>query len=428
MTDHADDRRQMRLLAVILTVLWAVTAVVIATAYRPGGPIDVLVALACFVPVAVADLGVIRPARRLSRAHRTALVWVWILAVLFVLPVIYGVATTITRDGPRGLLPSPEAAYAGVIALYAMSYYSVVGLVHHRLRARPLQRRASLMAAFVAAGLTIVCGLAFMFVAVANDQDLRSESRAGSRFGPTDPDLVPPLCDEPLDLGDDAVITIEAVSRVDTIERGSAVLEGQRGGLDESWGGSWAGPDGSGQQAYLRAGALAWINDLDDDAQAPGTSWNEADPDPFGLLDSRSLTMDGPPHAVVAVPRGSIVVEDLGLEHVEGARARHCRTFIDGSTALDSFLPLRWLLSSSSTMDSSAWRGDLDWWVFADGELGLAAVGISGPRGETGWDSDGVVAELEARLTAVDRDVPVDISMPVSPVQRPSDAIESEAP
>ena len=38
----------------------------------------------CRSLVAVADLGVIRPARRLTRRHRTALVWVWIGAVVFV--------------------------------------------------------------------------------------------------------------------------------------------------------------------------------------------------------------------------------------------------------------------------------------------------------------------------------------------------------
>ena len=431
MTKHADDRRQMRLLAVILTVLWAITAVVIATAYRPGGPIDVLVALACFVPVAIADLGVIRPAKRLSRLHRTALVWVWIAAVLFVIPVIYGIATTITRDGPQGLLPSAEAAYAGAIALYAMSYFSVVGLVHHRLHARPLQRHASLITAVVAAGLTVVSGLAFVFVAVANERDLRSEAGSTSRFGPTDPELLPPFCDEGIALGSDALITIEATSSVDTIERGRAVLEGRRGGLDESWGGSWDGSDGSGQQAYLRAGARAWINDLSDDPQAPGTSWSASAPNAFGLLGDRSLTMDGPPHSVADAPRGTIVAEDLGLEHIEGARARHCRTFIDGPTALDTFLPLRWLLTDSSTIDSGAfhrWRGELDWWVFSDGELGLATVEISGPRGETGWDSDGVLAELEARLQAVDREESIDISAPGSSAPRPSDAIESEAP
>ena len=66
----------MRLLAVILTVLWAVTAIAVAVAYRPGGPVDVLVALACFVPVVIADSGIVWPATGLSRGHRTLLAWV----------------------------------------------------------------------------------------------------------------------------------------------------------------------------------------------------------------------------------------------------------------------------------------------------------------------------------------------------------------
>ncbi len=430
MTKHVRDRRQMRLLAVILTVLWAVTAVVIATAYRPGGPIDVFVALACFVPVAIADLGVIRPARKLSRPHRIALIWVWIIAVLFVIPVIYGIATTVTKDGPQGLLPSAEAAYAGAIALFAMSYFSTVGFVHQRLHARALERRAGLTTAVVAAGLTVVSGLAFVFVAVVNDHELRSETGSSSRFGPTDPQLLPPFCDEGVALGPNADITIEATSSVDTVERGSAVLAGQRGGRDESWGGSWDGPDGSGQQAYLRSGGLAWINDSSDDVQAPGTSWDETVPNPFGLLEDLDLTMDGPPHAVADAPRGTIVAEDLGIEHIEGARARHCRTLIDGSTALDTFLPLRWLLVDGSMVDGAAfhsWRGELDWWVFGDGQLGLASVEVSGPRGDTSWDDDGVRAVLEARLEAVERDVPFDVAAPVSSTPRPT-AIESEAP
>ena len=162
------------------------TAIAIATAYRPGGPIDVLVALACFVPVAIADVGVVRPAKRLTRRHRTALVWVWLGAVVFVLPVIYGIASTVTPDGPQRLLPSREAAYAGAIALYLMSYFSVVGLVHHRLGARPLQRRASLVSAGIAAVLTVVAGTAFLFVALANERESRDEVAALdiSRFGP----------------------------------------------------------------------------------------------------------------------------------------------------------------------------------------------------------------------------------------------------
>ena len=431
MTKHAADRRLMRLLAASLTVLWAVTAIVIATAYRPGGPVDIVVAIACFVPVVIADAGVVWPAKGLSRAHRTVLVWVWIVAMLFTIPVLYGIASTLADDGPRGLVPSVEAAYGGAIALLATSFFSIVGLVHRRRRVRPLERRASLVSIGAAALLAVLAGLAFVFVAVVNDRDLRRELPSSSRFGPTDPDLEPPFCDESVALGANAHIVIEAKSSLDNADRGRARLEGQRGGQDESWGGSWDGPDGSGQQAYLRVGPLAWLNDHSDDPHAPGTTWHEVGPDPFGLIGSTPLTMGGPPHAIADTPRGEIVAEDLGLEHIEGARARHCRTFIDGPTALDTFLPLRWLLSDSSAAREDAisrWRGEMDWWVFADGELGLAAVEVSGSRAETDWDAEGVRVVLEARLQATARDRAVDVSAPTSSGASSGTALESEAP
>ena len=50
-----DETTFRRILAAILTALWAATAIAIATAYRPGGPIDIVVALACFLPVLIAS-------------------------------------------------------------------------------------------------------------------------------------------------------------------------------------------------------------------------------------------------------------------------------------------------------------------------------------------------------------------------------------
>ena len=177
-------------------------------------------------------------------------------------------------------------------------------------------------------------------------------------------------------------------------------------------------------------GPLAWINDRSDDPAAPGTAWRSAQPDPFGLLGDRSLTMDGPPHAVADQPRGEIVSEDLGLEHIEGARARHCRTLIDGNTALRTFLPLRWLLYDGSADPGDAiprWRGELDWWVFADGELGRAAVEVSGSSAETPWDAEGVRVVLEATLEATHRDRRVDLSVPGATGENNS-ALESSRP
>jgi hypothetical protein len=421
----------MRLLAAILTGLWAVTAVAIAVAYRPGGPVDIAVALACFVPVVIADAGVIWPAKKMSPRHRTALVWVWIAAILFTIPVLYGVASTITDQGPQGLLPSVEAAYAGAIALFATSFFSVIGIVHRHRDVRPLERRASWLTAGLALVLTVAAGLAFVFVAVVNERDLRLAEPGSSRYGPTGPDLEPPFCDEPLALGANAQIVITAKSSLDNSDRGTAVLEGQRAGIDEAWGGSWQGPDGSGEQAYLRVGRRAWRNDQSDDPRAPGTSWVEVAPNPFGMLGAAALTTDGPPHSVADAPRGTIIPEDLGLVHIEGARARHCRTFVDGPTALDTFLPLRWLLYDSDERPERAisrWRGEMDWWVFADGELGLASIEVSGPVAETSLEAEGVRLVLEAELSATDRDASADLSAPAPASSEVDGAVQSGDP
>ena len=133
--------------------------------------------------------------------------------------------------------------------------------------------------------------------------------------------------------------------------------------------------------------------------------------------------MDGPPLAWVDVPRGSIVAEDLGLELIDGASARHCRTFMDGPTALARFLPLRWLLRDDSGQDEDdirRWRGEMDWWVFGDGELGRAVVEVSGSRADTDWQATGVRAELQAELQALDRDRALEVSLPALPALPPA--------
>lgn len=431
MTEHAADHRLMRLLAATLVALWAAIAIAVATAYRPGGPLDIVVALACFVPVAVADAGFVWPASGLGKRHRVALVWIWVGAMLFAIPTLYGVASTLAADGPQSLVPSFEEAYAATLALAFMAFFSVVGLVHRRRGIAPLERHATWASAGLAVLLTATVGLAFVFVAVVNDQSLRQEQPSSSRFGPTDPDLQPPFCDEPVDLGPNATVSIEATSSIDNVERGSARLVGQRGGVDESWGGSWDDPAGSGQMAYLRVGRLAWLNETSDDPGAPGSTWREVAPNPFALLGTRRLTMDGPPQSVADAPRGAIVAEDLGLGIVEGARARHCRTFIDGSTALDAFLPMRWLLyGGSHPVDDpiARWRGELDWWVFADGELGLASAEVSGSRAETSWGAEGVRVVLQARLEATARDQDVDVSAPGPTDATMAPPLESASP
>jgi hypothetical protein len=424
----------MRILALGLTALWAATALAVAAAYRPGGPLDILVIAICFAPITVSLAAVRWPAEARGPRDRVALVWLWIGAMLLGIPVLYGVGSSLTAAS-QSLAPSVEAAYSAGLALLAMAIWSVLGFAHERVGVPVFQRQASLAAGGLAVVLTAAVAALFGLVVLINEAALLDDGQARSRFGPVGAHLVPPDCDAPLLLGPNAQVSVSARSILDDDPRGSAEVTGLRRGRDEAWSGTWAGPDGEGRTSYLRLGEQAWRRDT---AAAGGSAdertWRAVPPDPFGLGGDTALTLDGPPHAVVAVPRGQIVAEDLGLEVVEGATARHCRTFMDGPTALDTFLPLRWLLHDSDAPADeqvARWRGEMDWWVFADGELGRARVEVSGSRADTTWDATGVRAVLEAELDAMERDRVPDIAAPalLSPAvsTSPSAAASSSA-
>jgi hypothetical protein len=135
--------------------------------------------------------------------------------------------------------------------------------------------------------------------------------------------------------------------------------------------------------------------------------WKPADPAAGPTLDT--AVVDG-----VLTERARLAAEDLGIELVGGAPARHCRLLVDGPTALGAFHPLAWLaVPDGSAVDVliDTWRGDLDWWVFADGEMGLARVHVGGPV-PAGWPVSGVQAVLQATLSATDRSAPQVIRPP----------------
>jgi hypothetical protein len=99
--------------------------------------------------------------------------------------------------------------------------------------------------------------------------------------------------------------------------------------------------------------------------------------------------------------------EDRGLEYVEGARARHCRVAIDGETFAASFPQVAWLVGSASL---ETWRGQLDFWVFGDGEVGMVTGSVNGNA--QAILPHGLQATVEIRLTATDRGNPVSITPP----------------
>ncbi len=101
------------------------------------------------------------------------------------------------------------------------------------------------------------------------------------------------------------------------------------------------------------------------------------------------------------------MVEDRGLAYIEGARARQCRIALDGDT-LRRAVPEVGLLVGDT--DLSRWQGELDFWVFADGQLGQANGHASGQA--LGLAEDALTAEIRFSLTAIDRGAPVTVRPP----------------
>jgi hypothetical protein len=101
------------------------------------------------------------------------------------------------------------------------------------------------------------------------------------------------------------------------------------------------------------------------------------------------------------------VAEDRGISVIEGARARHCRITADGTMIRDALPQVELLVGAT---DLSRWRGDLDFWVFADGQVGQVDGRLSGPALDLAKDA--LVAGLRFRITAVDRGLPITVAPP----------------
>jgi hypothetical protein len=108
-------------------------------------------------------------------------------------------------------------------------------------------------------------------------------------------------------------------------------------------------------------------------------------------------------------PANRAVAEDRGISFIEGARARHCRIAADGTMIRDALPEVDMLVGDT---DLARWRGDLDYWVFADDQLGQVDGRISGPALDL--SDDALVAGIRFRITAVDRGSPITVLPPGS--------------
>jgi hypothetical protein len=386
---------ELRILAVVLAVLWFVAFALVLIGYRPGGPVDVLVGLAAAGPILVAIVAIAwPPVARGDRAF-AATAWLGLAAVLLLIPSIAGIVAQLVGRGPQTLLPSFEAAYPWFLALLATGLFAGLGVARHRLGGGALRRRRLAAGGLIAVAMVLATGSLFSAVALVNELALGNRAAIASRFGPTDPTLEPPPCTGTLTAGPTARIDLRLDGSVDGRRTGQAVIGGIRNGSDVRWSGFAATRLLVGQVGAARVGDEAWM-------RQPGTTW-AATP----LATVEGMDLDVPLVDEALTPANRSVAEDHGLDFIEGARAHHCRVTIDGDT-LRRALPEIDLLVGQT--DISRWRVDLDYWVFADGQLGQVDGQAHGPAG--GLVEDALQATIRFRLTAIDRGLPVSVFAP----------------
>ncbi len=386
---------ELRIMGAALVGLWLVTFGLILLGYRPGGPVDVLVGIAAAGPIIVALAAVVWPPVARSPRAFAVTAWLALLPILLLIPSIAGLVTQLEGRGPQTLLPSAEAAYPWALALLATGVFAGLGAARRRLGDRAPRRRR--LAAGVGLGVvaTLVAGTAFTASAVYNELALGDRAAGSSRFGPTDPTLEPPPCDGPLTFGATANVTLQMDSSVDGSATGQLAVSGSRAGMDVRWDGYVTSSVAFGRTGFARLDSNAWN-------LIPNYGWVVLPPAQIGGRDmDRELVLEA------LNPTQRTVVEDAGLAYVEGARARHCRVALDGST-LRRALPEVSLLVGA--IDLSRWRGELDFWVFADGQLGQADGYANGPA--LGLAAHALTAEVRFRLIAIDRGVPTTIRTP----------------
>ena len=121
----------------------------------------------------------------------------------------------------------------------------------------------------------------------------------------------------------------------------------------------------------------------------------------------RQYTLDRTLVDTVLSPGFRATAEDRGVEVIEGARARRCRVAVDGDTFVSAVPQVRWLVGDA---DLHRWRGQLDYWVFLDGQLGQVAGSVNGNAAEI--KPAALQGTIELRLAATDRDQDLVIQPP----------------
>lgn len=378
---------ELRLLAIALVVAWAAAATLVIVAYRPGGPLDLVVGMALVVPIGIALAAVRWPPVARGATAFPLMVSLGTVSLLLLLPSIGGVLNQILALGSQTLMPSVEAAYPWVLALAGTSLFTAFGLarrMHGGLDVRP---RRLVIGVAIGTALTVASGAAFAAVAIANEIALRDgDARpAASRFGPVEGGD-PATCDAPFSVGPTARVIMELKGVIDGRSLGSVDLSGHRVGDEYRW------------LAYVATGrelglyGQAWTEGRAF-VRTASTDWRQS-----GSVSAAGGALDHWAAATVLTDDYKVTAEDSGEEVIEGARARRCRVSIDGGAFMSAFPQVRFLTGDA---DLSRWRGQLDYWIFLDGQLGQLAGSMNGDA--IGIQAEALQATVTVHMTSTDR-------------------------
>ncbi len=348
--------------------------------------------------LAVASSAVVWPPLARGRHSHAAMVSLGIGNLLVLVPSIGALLSQLQARGTQTLIPSLEAAYPWFLALLGTSLFAGFGLARRVISGIGQRRHRLRIGLGFAAALTLVAGAAFTASAIANE-GLRDRTLpvTASRFGPTSagPDDEPPRCDGRLAAGDAAALKARFIGYIDGRQIGSVDLAGQRSGPDFRWLAYVATNRELGQYGAARRGADAWV-------RTPSRGWTSAT---GASVVGDSLDLEATRRALAYSSRATS--EDRGIELIEGARARRCRVAVDGTVFRATFPQIRWLVGEA---DLTHWRGQLDFWVFLDNELGQITGSINGEAGAIKVDA--IQGRIEVRVTATERDRDVVIRAP----------------
>jgi hypothetical protein len=176
------------------------------------------------------------------------------------------------------------------------------------------------------------------------------------------------------------------VGRIDGRPIGTVDLSGIRDAADFRWVAYAATVRELGAFGSALRGERAW-------QRTPDGGWATA---LYDAVKGDSLDLQAVRTALAQQIRAT--AEDRGLEVIEGARARRCRVAVDGPTFRSAFPQIRWLVGVA---DLEHWRGQLDYWIFLDGQVGQVAGNINGQAG--GLRPEAIQATIEVLLTATER-------------------------